>query len=142
TDAFVTKLSTDGSALAYSTFLGGSGADSGDSIAVDGGGNAYVTGQTISPNFPVTPGAFDPTYNGGIADAYVAELSADGSALAYSTFLGGGGFETGYGIAVDGSSVYVAGDTNSTDFPTTPGALKQRKRGSDSDAFVTKFAEA
>ena len=143
TDAFVTKLNAAGSALAYSTFLGGTGGfqelDQGWDIAVDGSGRAYVAGGTDSPDFPTTTGAFDTTYNGGNADAFVTKLNAAGSALAYSTFLGGTGDEEGRGIAVDGSGrAYVAGGTDSTDYPTTSGAFDTSLNGGR-DAFVTKL---
>ena len=85
------KLNPAGSALAYATFLGGSGDDYGYAIAVDGAGSAYVTGETRSSDFPTTPGAFDTSYNGGYADAFVAKLNPAGSGLAYATFLGGSG---------------------------------------------------
>ncbi len=120
-DGFVAKLNRDGSALLYSTYLGGSNRDDADSVAVDLGGNAYVRGITQSPNFPTTPGAFDRTLGGSI-DGYVTKLSPDGSALSYSTFLGGIHFDSGSGIAVDRrGAAYVPGITGSPDFPTTPG---------------------
>jgi hypothetical protein len=122
TDAFVARLNPDGNALVYSTFLGGSSDDKGTAIAVDGVGRAYVTGSTSSSDFPSTPGAFDTTFNGG--DAYVSKLNSDGSALAYSTFLGGSDIDEGSGIAVDVvGNAYVTGDTFSSDFPTTPNAF-------------------
>ncbi len=134
-DAFVTKLNATGSALVYSTNLGGSGQDSGLAIAVDGSGNAYVTGSTSSTNFPTTPGAFQTTL-GGAFNAFVTELNASGSALVYSTYLGGSGNDGGNGIAVDGSSnACVTGATSSTDFPTTAGAFQTTPGG----AFVTKL---
>src|SRR5215211_7915263 len=137
-DAFVTKLNTSGSALAYSTFLGRGRVDEGNDIAVDGSGSAYVTGQTNSANYPTTPGAFDTTHNGRL-DAFVTELNASGSALADSTFLGGTRLDSGSGIAVDGSgSVYVTGFTNSADYPTTPRAFDPTLDGGG-DAFVTKL---
>src|SRR5215208_6903263 len=89
-DAFVTKLNAAGSALAYSTFLGGASNDQGLGITVDDG-RAYVTGFAVSTAVPTTPGAFDTSFNGGIVDAFVTKLNAAGSALAYSTFLGGSG---------------------------------------------------
>jgi hypothetical protein len=136
--AFVTKLTADGSALAYSTFLGGSRNDCGTAITVDSSGSAYVTGCTSSPDFPTTPGAFDTTHNGGY-DAFVTNLTADGSALAYSTFLGGSGEDDGFGIAVDGAgNAYVTGVTNSKDFPTTPNAFQSTLNG-NYNAFVTKL---
>ena len=137
-DAVVTKLNAAGSTLAYSTYLGGFGADLGFGIAVDGAGSAYVTGDTRSV-FPTTAGAFDTSANGGTGDAFVTKLNTDGSALAYSTYLGGGRFEKGNGIAVDGAgSAYVTGITDSTDFATTVGAFDTSANG-DSDAFVTKL---
>jgi hypothetical protein len=138
-DAFVTKLNASGSALAYSTFLGGSSGDSGSGIAVDGRGIAYVTGETTSADYPTTPGAFDISFNGGGSDAFVTKLSVSGSALAYSTFLGGGAFDRGQDIAVDGRGrAYVTGFTESTDYPTTPGAFDTSYNG-NRDAFVTKL---
>jgi hypothetical protein len=138
-DAFVTKLNPAGSALAYSTYLGGSGFDLGFGIAVDALGNAYVTGITDSTNFPTTTGAFDTSLNGS-ADAFVAKLNPAGSALAYSTYLGGSGLDEGVGIAVDAlGNAYVAGVTESTTFPTTAGAFDTTFNGGIFDAFVTKL---
>lgn len=123
-DAFVSKLNAVGSTLVYSTFLGGSDSDQGFAIAVDGSGEIYVTGRTESTDYPTTDGAFDVTYNGGSYDACVTKLNADGNALVYSTFLGGGEDESGCGIAVDRSGVaYVTGGTESSNFPTTPDAF-------------------
>jgi hypothetical protein len=137
-DAFVTKLDLSGSALVYSTYLGGSGRDQASGIAVDPAGNAYVTGITESSDFPTTPAAFDPSFNGN-ADAFVTKLDATGAALVYSSFLGGGGFDFGFGIAVDsGGSAYVTGYTESANFPTTPAAFDPSLDGG-LDAFVTKL---
>jgi hypothetical protein len=117
-DVFVSKLNAAGSALAYSTYLGGSGADTGNGIAVDASGSAYVTGITRSVNFP-TLSPFQAAHGGGTSDAFVSKLNAAGSALAYSTYLGGSDGDDGSSIAVDGSgSAYVAGSTYSTNFPT------------------------
>lgn len=125
--------------IRYSTYLGGSTTDIGEAIAVDGAGNAYVTGRADSLNFPTTVGAFD-TSHGSSSDAFVSKLSDDGSSLVYSTFLGGGSIESGLGIAVDSSgNAYVTGDTSSSDFPTTGGALDTTLDGND-DAFVTKLS--
>jgi hypothetical protein len=124
--------------LFYSTYLGGSGDEEGDSIAVDDSGNAYVTGFTYSTNFPTTPGAFQTTYGGG-TDVFVTKLNPTGSGLVYSTYLGGNDYEEGLGIAVDATgNAYVTGDTASTNFPTTPGAF-QTALGGGFDAFVTKL---
>jgi hypothetical protein len=140
-DAFVTKLNASGSALVYSTFLGGTGADDGEDIAVDASGSAYVVGDTFSGDFPTTQGAFDTTFNGGIVDAFVTKLNASGSALVYSTFLGGANQDEGNGIAVQEGRAYVTGNTQSTDFPTTQGAFDRTQNGSE-DAYVTKLNAA
>jgi len=124
--------------LAYSTYLGGSGSDGGNGIAVDAAGNAYVTGSTVSTDFPTTAGAFKTTVPGG-EHAFVTKLNASGSALVYSTYLGGDNQEQGYGIAVDSlGQAYVTGSTRSVDFPTTAGAL-QTTLGYSGNAFVTKL---
>jgi len=139
-DVFVTKLNAAGSALIYSTFLGGADWDNGLAIAIDGSGNAYITGWTRSSNFPVTPGAFDTTYNGGYSDVFATKLNASGSALIYSAFLGGVGDESGSAIAIDASgNAYIAGDTASSNFSTTPGAFDTTFNGSWSDVFVSKI---
>jgi hypothetical protein len=124
--------------LDYSTFLGGADLDRGWGIAVREG-RAYVTGDTSSANFPTTPGAFDTSFNGGGNDAFVTKLNASGSALAYSTFLGGANFDVGLDIAVDGMGrAYVTGFTGGANFPTTPGAFDTTHNGTV-DAFVTKL---
>jgi len=138
-DAFVTRIDAPGSALSYSTFLGGTGSDEAHDIAVDQGGEAYVTGITLSADYPTTPGAFEPSFNGGEGDAFVTKLDAAGSALSYSTFLGGKASDEGFGLAVDGEGrAYVTGITLSTDYPTTPGAFERSFNGRG-DAFVTKL---
>ncbi len=143
-DAFVTKLHATGSLLLYSTYLGGSDDDIGYAIAVDAGGNAFVTGQTLSTNFPTTPGAFQSTPLNAFANsAFVTKLHPTGSTLVYSTRLGGGtGFQIAFGIAVDASgNAYVTGATGSSDFPTTPGAFQPNFAGFE-DGFVTKLNPA
>jgi len=137
-DVFVTKLNTSGSAILYSTYLGGSGDDRGFSIAVDGSGNAYVTGYTSSPNFP-TVAAFQPSFGGG-RDAFVAKLNPAGNALVFSTFLGGSGLDSGNGIAIDGSGVYVTGSTTSANFLVADAF--QATLGGGQDGFVTKLNAA
>jgi hypothetical protein len=138
--AFVSKLNAIGSALVYSTYLGGSGYDHGWGIAVDPSGNAYATGVTSSSNFPTTPGAVQATYGGGQNDAFLSKLNATGSALLYSTLLGGTQADTGWGIAVDASgNAYVTGWTESSDFPTTPGAF-QTTFGGETSGFVSKLS--
>ncbi|MFX0090166.1 MAG: SBBP repeat-containing protein, partial [Candidatus Hodarchaeota archaeon] len=141
-DAFISKLSPDGSTLEYSTFFGGSDWDAASGIAVDTMGAIYVTGMTDSSDFPTTPNAYDTTHNGfsGTRDAFISKLSPDGSTLKYSTYLGGRHWDTTSGIAVDASgAVYVAGDTDSADFPTTPNAYAAIYSGSR-DAFVSKLS--
>jgi Beta-propeller repeat len=138
-DAFVTKLNAAGSAVVYSTYLGGGADDSGYRLAVDSGGSAYVTGYTTSMDFP-TVSPFQAALAGGF-DAFVTKLNAAGSALAYSSYLGGGGADLAHAIAVDaGGSAYVAGETNSTNFPTANPF--QAASGGSSDAFVTKVNAA
>ncbi len=143
-DAFVTKLNPMGTALVYSTYLGGSLDDAAKGIAVDGGGNAYVTGQTNSTNFK-TVAPTQASLKGGY-DAFVSELNAAGSQLTFSTYLGGTADEDSGGnfggIAVDnaGANIYVTGSTASSDFPTTTGVF-QPAAGGGIDAFVAKFAQ-
>jgi beta-propeller repeat-containing protein len=139
-DAFLTKINAAGSAFVYSTYLGGSGDDFGQGVAVDGSGNAYVTGYTFSTNFP-TANALQPSF-GGFSDTFVTKINAAGSAYVYSTYLGGGGPDVGQGIAVDSSSnVYVTGYTLSSNFPTV-GALQAFHNGSSNDVFVSKINAA
>jgi hypothetical protein len=141
-DAFVTKLDADGSSLAYSTLLGGAGYDRGNGIVLGAGGEAYLTGDTGSSNFPTTPGAFDTTFNGDVGenDVFVAKLGVAGSSLAYSTLLGGRGYERGNSIALDQGVAYVTGDTTSKDFPTTSGAYDTTPNGRFwENVFVAKL---
>ncbi|HEY4882373.1 MAG TPA: SBBP repeat-containing protein [Myxococcales bacterium] len=136
-DAFVTKINAVGSALVYSTYLGGSGDDYGLGIAVDAAGNASLTGSTNSLNFPTTLAAFQRA-PGGSADAFVTKLNSSGSALIYSTYLGGSGDDVGQGIKLDSlGNAYVTGSTSSADFPTM--AAFQGTLAGSFDAFVTKL---
>jgi hypothetical protein len=139
TDAFVTKLNATGSSLVYSTFLGGTDLDDGLGIAVDGGGTAFIAGQTASRNFPVTAGSLDTTANGGF-DGFVARLNAAGSALLYSTYLGGADNESADRVAIDAgdTGTVVAGSTRSADFPTTGGAFDTTHNGGF-DAYVARL---
>ena len=140
-DAFVTKINPAGSALVYSTYLGGSWEDAGHGIVVDGAGDAYLIGYTASANFPVTPGAFQTSQAGG-TNVFVTEINPAGSALVYSTYLGGNNYDEGWNIAVDSAgNAYVTGVAFSTDFPITPGAFQTSYAG-DYDAFVTKINPA
>ncbi len=143
-DVFVLKLNPEGSQLLYSTFVGGDGNDYGLALAVDEEGCAYVTGRTGSEDFPTTQGCFDPDFNreDGVGyDAYVFKLSANGSELLYSSFLGGEGDEAGTGIALDEEeNAYLTGHTSSHDFPTTPGCFDDSygENGVE-DIFVLKM---
>jgi hypothetical protein len=140
-DAFVAKVNAAGTGLDYCGYIGGSGSDDCTSIAVDDAGNAYVTGRTGSTEatFPVTVGP-DITHNGGIEDAFVAKVNADGTALVYCGYVGGIGEEWGYGIALDtAGNAYVTGLTNSSGatFPVTVGP-DLSFNGGESDAFVAR----
>jgi hypothetical protein len=138
-DAFIAKIKADGSGLAYSTYLGGSNADSANGVALDGGGSAYVTGTTASTNFP-TAAALQPTY-GGSTDAFVAKVKPDGTGLVYSTFLGGASGDWGQAIQVDSTgSAFVAGYTVSTNFPTA-NPLQNANHGM-ADGFLSKLSAA
>ena len=140
-DAFVTKLNAAGSALVYSTYLGGTSVESGASIAVDAFGHAYVTGATASSDFPSTSGAFHNVLTAFASHAFVTKLNLTGATLVYSTYLGGNSFEAGSGIAVDASgTAYVTGATESTNFPTTPGAFQTTFGGGTTDGFLAKIA--
>lgn len=119
--AFVTKLALDGGSLIYSTFLSGRISTYGQHISVDSLGNAYITGFVLGNGFPVTPGAFQSTYGGGSADAFVSKLSPGGDSLLASTYLGGAGYDFNYGCTSDMQGhIYVTGYTTSPNFPLTP----------------------
>jgi len=146
TATFVTKLDPNGSALLYSTFIGGNGsATEPPGIAMRASGDAVVAGTTSRADFPtVLP--VQGAYGGGFADAFVSELNFDGSALVFSSFLGGSGEDQGYGVALDNAdNLYVTGDTVSIDFPTV-GALQPVNQGAgggdERDAFVAKLSPA
>src|ERR1700683_4793504 len=149
-DVFVTKLNPGGASIAYSTYIGGSEDDIADAIAVDSNGNAYVTGETDSPNFPTVSAyqeSCSTTCSTGDADAFLFELNADGSALNYSTYFGGNGIDRGFGVALNSSNdAYVYGQTiaagQTENFPTTTGAYQTTYGGGNSDAFVAEFNTA
>src|SRR6185295_10618861 len=135
-DAFVTKLNASGSALVYSTYLGGDDYEIASSIAVDTADNAYVTGDTFSGNFPLS-NALQSTL-AGTQDAFVTKLNSSGTALVYSTYLGGNNTENARGIETDGAgNAYITGNSASPDFPISS-ALQPALAGGD-DAFVTKL---
>jgi len=141
TDAFVTKFTPDGSAVHYSTYLGGTGRDFGMCIAVNGVGGVFVTGAASQLFFPTTPNAFDTTYNGGSSDTFVLQLTQEGSSLIYSTYLGGPGADVGCDIALAPINVaHVTGRTTSAAFPTTAGAFDTSYNGGAEDAFVAKLS--
>lgn len=139
-DAFIAKVNFDATALDYSTYVGGSQADVAQSIKVDSSGNAYIAGYTFSSNFPLT----NPVQgsNAGIVNAFVTEVDPTGANFLFSTYLGGSGDDRAFGLALDsGGSVYIAGSSKSTDFPTTTGVVQGTNLGL-SDAFVAKLNPA
>ncbi len=141
-DAYVIKLNPSGSALVYSTFLGGQNSELGFGITVDANNQAYITGGTSSTNFPTTLGAFQTTFRGGFLNVFVTKLNSTGSALIYSTYIGGTGNlvngDLGRSIAIDSSgNAHVTGETTSADFPTANSF--QSFRGGGDDAFVLKL---
>ena len=161
-DAFVTKLGPNGDQILYSTYFGGQLDELAMGIAIDATGAAYITGTTLSFNLPTTPGVLQPRFRGSggqpvtkfevpffiAGDGFVAKLNPAGSAVVWATYLGGLQDDTPMAIALDKSgNVIVAGNTLSTDFPTTPGALQRQNRGSDpeniffhlGDGFITKL---
>src|SRR5579872_3207606 len=165
-DAFVAELNPSGSALVYFTYLGGSANDAATAIAIDGSGNAVVTGWTDSPNFPLSGSPYQTKlagdggqYNSGdlFGDAFIAVVNPSGSALLYSTYLGGNADDGGLGIALDAQGkIYIAGNTLSTNFPATPGAFQSKFGGQKTngngvaairagaffgDVFYTVFSE-
>ena len=138
-DAFITKINPSGSALIYSTYLGGDRREVGTSIAVDPSGNAYVAGMTGSDNFP-TVSAMQTTFGGGSTDTFLAKINPSGSALVYSTYLGGDQDDNGDGIAVDSTgSVYVAGVTSSSNFPTAS-PIQTAVTAFGNDIFLSKIS--
>jgi len=138
-DAFMFKLNAAGSTLLYATYIGGRGDDRAAAIAVDSSWQIYLAGSTASTDFPLVSSLR--TTLGGTRDAFVVKLNAIGNLLLYSTYLGGSGFDAATAIAVDAAgNAYIAGDTQSTDFPLS-GAV-QSVFGGKTDAFVTKLSSA
>ncbi|HXQ34524.1 MAG TPA: SBBP repeat-containing protein, partial [Anaerolineales bacterium] len=149
-DAFVAKLNPTGTALLYSTFIGGIYGDDADDIAVDGKGNAFITGGTSSPDYPVTFNAYQPVHAGidpadedlQNVDVFVTKFTNQGT-LVYSTFLGGDGFDNGFSIAVDDNgNAIVAGSTDSANYPLTADAFQTTPPNNLDDAFVSKLSPA
>lgn len=140
TDIFVSKIDSTGSALVYSTYLGGSDIDSPTGIALDDVGDAYITGDTESTNFP-TVNALQPKFGGSFIDGFISEINSTGTALIYSTYLGGSSEEFGSAIAVDSiGNVYVTGNTNSSNFLTVHALQPHLGAPGVTNAFVTKIA--
>jgi|GEM_PF-1728939 len=137
-DGYLAKLSASGDALLWGTFLGGTELDGVAQVMEDANGDLFITGHAYSPEFPVTPGAYDDTHNGQ-SDGYVARIDASGSTLLWGTFLGGSGHDYPYAIALDESGYPVVAGYTGPDFPTTPGAHDQTVGGS-SDGFLAKIS--
>jgi len=142
-DAFVTKVDASG-ALVYSTYFGGTHHDEANGIAVDGAGNAYITGMTTSDDFPITPGAFQTTRGSSISDAFIVKLGPTGSTLGYSTLFGGFGPGVGVGIAVDpGGRAFVAGRTRPAavnNLPGTSAGFQTAHAGGFEDGFLIRMS--
>jgi hypothetical protein len=140
-DAYVSKISVDGTRLEFSTLLGGDSWDIGTGIALDGAENVYVTGYTSSPDFPTTEGAFKSNILTRFSDGFVCKITMDGRNLEYGTFLGGEGSEYPMDIGVNRSgAAFIIGWTDSEDFPVTQDAFQSSLGGMD-DAFVCKLSE-
>ena len=137
-DVFVSKINANGSALVYSTLLGGTSFDQAYGIALDASRNAYVVGTTQSANFPVQAARQPSNGGGGNRDAFVSKLNANGSALVYSTYHGGANSDYGNAIAVDaGGAAYITGETDSTNFPVV--GARQASKAPFVDAYLSKF---
>ncbi len=140
-DVFVTRIDPSVPSLVFSAVFGSLENDEAHSVALGPAGEAFVAGLAGSSDFPVTPGAFDTTFGGVFLDAFLLRMNPNGSALLYSTFLGGSANELAAFVAVDEHGVAtVAGETSSTDFPTTPGAFQETFGGGGGDAFVTRLS--
>ena len=149
---FLTKMNNSGTSLVYSTYLGGSREDAVNALSLDSSGNAYLTGFTVSGDFPTTPGAFQSVLAAQSQNAFVTKVNTTGTALVYSTLLGGssdnspgaGGEDNGLGIAVDSlGNAFIVGSSDSTNFPTTLGALETANipwlNSGDYGSFLTKL---
>lgn len=144
--AFITKITPSGNALVYSTYLGGDSFNQAEALALDGQGQVYVAGSTDASNFPVTAGALQ-TSRGGPRDAYLTKLNAGGNGLVFSTYLGGSKWDWAHDVEINSlGQAYVAGSTESPDFPVTPNAAQTIFKGNggdgttQGDAFVTKIS--
>lgn len=144
-DAFITGFNAAGSALRFSTYLGGAGEDRGTGLDIDSSGRVYIAGRTVSGDFPTTAGALDTscgsdgTCDNGVMDAFVARLSSSGSTLMYSTYLGGSGDDRAVAVDTDSQGrAYISGSTGSTDFPQV-NSVQAAFGGGDTDAFVARL---
>ncbi|MBI2816754.1 MAG: SBBP repeat-containing protein [Acidobacteria bacterium] len=138
-DVFVTKLNPAGTALVFSTFIGGAGQEQANCIAVDSTGNVYIAGSTMSADFPVILGGIKITYSSPYEDGFITKLAPDGATLVFSTYFGGTGQDQIFGIAVDATgNAFIAGRTDSDIFPTTAGAFQTASAGAP-DAFVAEL---
>lgn len=137
-DVYVTKVNKTGTALMFSTYLGGTGTDIGFNLAVTPTREVYITGQ-CSLGFPTTPCAYDSTYNGSSSDAFLSILDSTGTQLLYSTFIGGSGAENGNALVAEGDTVYLVGNTGSANFPITPGSYDVSYNGGSNDIFALKI---
>jgi hypothetical protein len=138
-DAFVSKLDNNLSSLLASTFIGGFDFDFLNALTIDSSGNVFVAGATYSPAYPTTSGAYDETYQGVFSDVFVSKFDSNLSDLLASTLIGGGVLDWADALGIDSSgNVFVAGETSSTDYPTTPGAYDETHNG-DEDVFVSKL---
>jgi len=138
-DIVVTKTSPDGTSIDWCTFIGGSGSDIAYESIIDVSNNIFIVGETNSTDFPTTSGAFQTSYGGGANDAFLVKLSANGTTLNYSTYLGGSLEDVAYSVTSDGSDgVYISGETLSTNFPTKTGAYQTARAGSK-DVFIAQI---
>jgi hypothetical protein len=138
-DCFVTKMEPSGSSHVYSTYIGGTGSDYANSIVLDSVGNAYIAGETGSDDYPTTKGAFQTKFSGGAFDCTITKLNAQGSAISYSSYIGGKADSWINAVALDShGNIYATGETNSLNYPTSPDAF-QTAFGGDWDCFVTKL---
>ncbi len=139
-DGFVAKLNPAGNVLVFSTFLGGHVADGAYGLALASDGSIRVAGYTASADFPATPNCYDPSFNGGTGDIFIATLSASGTSLPSATFVGGNGNDAGLAVSLDGAgNAYVTGVTASSDFPVTGTAYDRSYNGGAADMFVVKM---
>jgi hypothetical protein len=137
-DIVISKFNSDLTSLIASTYLGGTAEDNGFAIALDSSNNVYVTGFTKSSDFPMAGTPYQNTYQGGDYDVFIAKLSNDLTTLTASTYLGGSGADHTMTMLIDGTNLYLAGDTNSANFPTTAGTIKTTKEGTI-DSFISKL---